>query len=141
MSGVQSATERAVWAFVDTSAWCAFLNARDVNHAIAVEALRGKPRQHLFTTRYCVEEVSRLSSLFAEREIACAFAWSLWNGELAVMVDPGEAVEEEAWVEFEFSLLGGISYVDYVSSAVIRSLRIERVFSFGDTLQRLVATG
>jgi predicted nucleic acid-binding protein len=125
-------------AFVDTSAWVAFLNRADRNHQSSVDELVLWPSHALLTTSHVADELSRLAPIYDDRVVAITFALHVWRGDFAYVLDPGAEIERRAWRVFKKARAQGASFVDCISAAVITEYEIENVIAYGSGLGRLL---
>jgi predicted nucleic acid-binding protein len=70
--------------FVDTSAWYALANEKDINHHLAQQFLAENIR--LVTTNFIIDETITLTLIRAGYRQAFSVGEQLWNGQLASIV-------------------------------------------------------
>lgn len=115
---------------VDSSALYAYLDARDQNHAAAIDAFATllESGDRLITHNYVVVE----SSALVQRRLGAEAVRSLFDDLLPVLevhwVD--EATHRLATAAMHGSLSRAVSLVDWTSFVVMRELMIERAFAF-----------
>jgi uncharacterized protein len=117
--------------FVDTSAYYALTDSRDVNHATAVEIARRLARDHrtLFTTNLILAEIHALLLARLGRGIAARFLDEI-DGSSITVIRVGVRDEQRAreiitqYADKDFSL------TDAVTFAVMERLHITQAFVF-----------
>jgi predicted nucleic acid-binding protein len=135
-----NAMPKTTLAFIDTSAWCAFLSAADRNHVSAINAIKSRERDGLVTTTRVAEELSRLTYAYDNTDAAIRFAVHIWRGDFAYVLCPGERLEQLAWETFKISRKRGVSFVDCVSAAVVAEYEIVDLIAYGAGLRSLVSS-
>jgi len=71
--------------FVDTSAWYAFIDKNDQDHADAVSKVKALDRSHL-TSNYVLDEILTLLKSRLGPSIAILFGQKLWDQEVSALV-------------------------------------------------------
>jgi len=117
--------------FVDTSAWYAFVDKSDRDHASAVE-LAKKLNQPLITGNYIFDETLTLLKVRLGANVAINFGQKLWNQEVATLIRVSEKDETRAWELFIHYEDKGFSFTDCTSFALMERLEIKTVFAFDE---------
>lgn len=123
--------------FADTSALVALRDAGDANHEAALAWMRGaqERRPKLVLTPYVVAEVH---GFFCRApKVALAYAERIRQDPTFQLVRPSAADENEAWALLASSQDKTYSFVDAVSFAVMRRLRIPQAFAFDDHFRQV----
>lgn len=117
--------------FVDTSAWYAFLNRRDPDHAAVADILSAWEGRLLFTD-YVFDELVTLVRVRVGHDLAARAGNALRSGDLAlsVAVEPGDV--ETAWQKFSQESDKNYSFTDCCSFAVMKRLRISNAAAVDD---------
>lgn len=116
--------------FVDTSFWFALRRRQDANHDVAVDVLRRHADQPLVTTNHVRGETWTLLRRREGHRAALAFLDAAASSPRLRVLHADDAAEGAAlsWLrqhdEREFS------FVDAVSFAVMRQLRLHEAFAF-----------
>lgn len=117
--------------FIDTSAWYAYIDKSDADHAAAVNLVKDLNRP-LITSNYIFDEILTLVKVRIGSHIAINLGRKLWNQEVATLVRVTEEDELRAWeifVEYEDK---GFSFTDCTSFAIMERLEIDTAFTFDD---------
>lgn len=109
--------------FVDTSAWFAYFNALDRDHA-RVAAVLEEWGARLLTTDYVFDELVTLCRYRAGHEAACRAGAVLRTQGVAEMVSVTSGDVESAWTRFRRDADQQHSFTDCTSLAVMERLRI-----------------
>ena len=120
--------------FVDSWAWYALVDRRDVDHQVAVTANRGfvGADRKFLTTNFVFGETITLIRYKLNHETALQFQQifqEMVNGNLLEFVRVSEAHERVAWQIFEKYQDQRFSYVDCTSFAVMRDLGLDEAFT------------
>ncbi|RME42523.1 MAG: PIN domain-containing protein [Caldilineae bacterium] len=114
--------------FVDTGAWYALANKKDINHERAVQFVLEPKR--LLTTNYIIDEAITLTLFRAGYSAALRMGEQLWGGELADIVWVTRADEQRAWKLFKQYRDKMFSFTDCTSFAVMSRLNLVYAFTF-----------
>ncbi|MBU4184798.1 MAG: PIN domain-containing protein [Proteobacteria bacterium] len=117
--------------FTDTSAWYAYIDKSDANHAAAVELVKNLDRP-LITSNYIFDEILTLVKLRVGYHIAINLGQKLWNQEVAGLVRLTKEDESRAWEIFVQYEDKGFSFTDCTSFAIMERLKIDTAFVFDD---------
>ncbi len=114
--------------FVDTSAWYALANERDVNHSLARQFLDENRR--LVTTNFIIDETITLILIRVGHRQALSVGEQLWEGQLASIVRVTRDDEQVAWQLFKQYDDKTFSFTDCTSFAVMSRLKLRHAFTF-----------
>ena len=117
--------------FVDTSAWYAYIDRSDADHAGAVKLVKELNRP-LITSNYILDEILTLVKVRIGSHIAINLGRKLWNQEVATLVRITERDELRAWEIFTQYEDKGFSFTDCASFALMERLKIDTAFTFDD---------
>lgn len=115
--------------FTDTSAWYAYIDKSDSNHAAAVELVKNLDRP-LITSNYIFDEILTLVKLRMGYHIAINLGQKLWNQEVAGLIRLTKEDESRAWEIFVQYEDKGFSFTDCTSFAIMERLKIDTAFVF-----------
>ena len=82
--------------FTDTSAWYAYIDKSDADHAAAVKLVENLNRP-LITSNYIFDETLTLVKLRIGYHVAINLGQKLWSQEVASLVRVTEEDESRAW--------------------------------------------
>ena len=85
--------------FTDTSAWYAYIDKSDADHAAAVELVKNLNRP-LITSNYVFDETLTLVKLRMGYHVEINLGQKLWSQEVAILVRVTEEDESRAWEIF-----------------------------------------
>jgi predicted nucleic acid-binding protein len=128
--------------FVDTSAFVALRNQRELEHDAARRALRDlvERRVPLLTSNYVFAETYTALLVRVGRDEAITWGRALRASTAIELVRVDEVLEEEAWSILESHADKRWSYVDATSFALLARERVAVAFSFDqDFAQRGLA--
>ncbi len=114
--------------FVDTSAWYALANEKDINHHLAQQFLAENIR--LVTTNFIIDETITLTLIRAGYRQALSVGEQLWNGQLASIVWVTRDDEQAAWELFKQYDDKTFSFTDCTSFSVMSRLGLNHAFTF-----------
>lgn len=114
--------------FVDTSAWYALANEKDINHYLAQQFLAENIR--LVTTNFIIDETITLTLIRAGYRQALSVDEQLWNGQLASIVWVTRDDEQAAWELFKRYDDKTFSFTDCTSFFVMSRLGLSHAFTF-----------
>lgn len=114
--------------FVDTSAWYALANEKDINHHLARQFLAENIR--LVTTNFIIDETITLTLIRAGYRQALSVGEQLWNGQLASIVWVTPDDEQVAWEIFKRYDDKTFSFTDCTSFSVMSRLGLKHAFTF-----------
>ncbi|HIC90885.1 MAG TPA: PIN domain-containing protein [Syntrophaceae bacterium] len=117
--------------FTDTSAWYAFIDKNDADHAAAVKFVKNLDRP-LITSNYIFDETLTLVKLRIGSHVAINLGRKLWNQEVATLVRVTEKDESRAWEIFVKYKDRGFSFTDCTSFSIMERLKLETAFAFDD---------
>jgi len=129
--------------FIDTSAWVALENKRDIHYKEAItfrDEIKNK-RYRLFTSNFVLDETYTLclANLGYEKTIECARRIrNLRDKGLLHVIYVTEDIEESAWLIFErFNKDKFWSFTDCTSKAIMEMLGIKESFSFDRDFEQM----
>jgi predicted nucleic acid-binding protein len=132
--------------FIDTSAWVALENKRDIHYKEAItfrDEIKNK-RYRLFTSNFVLDETYTLclANLGYEKTIECARRIrNLRDKGLLHVIYVTEDIEESAWLIFErFNKDKFWSFTDCTSNAIMQMLGIKESFSFDRDFEQMEFT-
>lgn len=111
--------------FVDTSAWFAFVNRGDEDHA-AVRRLLAAHAGRLVTTNFVFDETVTLCARRLGHAAALRLGEAVLDARLVDLVRAGHEDETQAWQLFRRRSDKSYSFTDCVSFVVMRRLGIAR---------------
>jgi hypothetical protein len=117
--------------FTDTSAWYAYIDKSDTEHAAAVKLVKNLDRP-LITSNYIFDEVLTLVKLRMGHHVAINLGQKLLNQDIAGLVRLTKADEFRAWQIFVQYEDKGFSFTDCSSFAIMERLKINTAFVFDD---------
>ena len=117
--------------FTDTSAWYAYIDKSDADHAAAVKLVKNLNRP-LITSNYIFDETLTLVKLRIEYHVAINLGQKLWGQEVASLARVTEEDESKAWEIFVQYKDKGFSFTDCTSFAIMERLKIDTAFAFDD---------
>lgn len=117
--------------FTDTSAWYAYIDKSDADHAAAVKVIKNLKRP-LITSNYVLDETLTLVKLKMGYLVAVNFGQKLWSQEVAGLVRVTEEDESRAWEIFIKFKDKGYSFTDCTSFVIMERLTIDTAFAFDD---------
>ena len=117
--------------FTDTSAWYAYIDKSDTEHAAAVKLVKNLDRP-LITSNYIFDEVLTLVKLRIGYHVAINLGQKLWGQEVASLVRVTGEDESRAWETFVQYKDKGFSFTDCTSFAIMERLKIDTAFAFDD---------
>ena len=118
-------------AFVDTSAWYAFINASDPEHKAvkkALEAFEGR----LVTSNFIFDETMTLCRTRTTHKVAVAVGEILRSANVADLVRATAADEAAAWTLFKDRSDKVYSFTDCTSFELMRRLKITTAIALDD---------
>jgi hypothetical protein len=117
--------------FTDTSAWYAYIDKSDADHAAAIKLVKNLDRP-LITSNYIFDEILTLVKLRMGYHIAINLGQKLWSQEVAGLVRLTKEDESRAWEIFIQYEDKGFSFTDCTSFAIMERLKIDTAFVFDD---------
>lgn len=114
--------------FVDSSAWYALANEKDVNHSAAHQFLLANKR--FITTNFIIDETITLTLIRVGHKQALSVGEQLWSGDLASLVWITQDDERTAWSLFKQYDDKVFSFTDCTSFAVMARLGLTHAFTF-----------
>lgn len=117
--------------FTDTSAWYAYIDKSDADHAAAVKLIENLNRP-LITSNYVFDETLTLIKLRMGYHVAINLGQKLWSQEVTSLVRVTEEDESRAWEIFVQYEDKGFSFTDCTSFAIMEHLKIDTAFAFDD---------
>jgi predicted nucleic acid-binding protein len=114
--------------FVDTSAWYALANEKDINHLRARQFLAENRR--LVTSNFVIDETITLTLIRAGYEQALSVGEQLWSRQLASVVWITRDDEQTAWELFKQYRDKTFSFTDCTSFSVMTRLGLSYAFTF-----------
>ena len=115
--------------FVDTSAWYALVDRKDLNHLAAVRFVE-QSAITLVTSTYVLDETVTLAKRHLSHAAAVRFGDRLWKEEVARLVRISPEDEIRAWAIFARYGDKGFSYTDCTSFALMERLQLDSAFAF-----------
>lgn len=124
--------------FVDTSALIALWDAKDERHSAATNVFRdlGAQRRSLLLSRDVFGETVTLLRKRAGHACAVQAGDALRASSIFRLVHPAATELEAAWILFRRFHDQHFSFVDCISFAVMRSLRMREAFTFDSDFRR-----
>lgn len=118
--------------FIDTGAFLARYVAKDEFHRKATSswAMLEKSKDRLFTSNFVLDETFTLLGRRAGYAFAAARARAILSSTAITILRPSKYDEIEAVKLFEKFADQSVSYTDCISFVLMRSNKIERVFTF-----------
>lgn len=129
--------------FVDTSAWVAIEDKKDINHdsARSFKQYLLDAKERLVTTNYILDETFTLLLFDVGYLITVEFKNmldSLIEKKLLILLQIDSRLQAEAWNIFlKFNLDKQWSYTDCTSKAIMNELEIYEVFSFDHHFEQM----
>ncbi len=115
--------------FVDTSAWYALLDRKDLNHLAAVRFVEQSVIPFV-TSTYVLDETVTLAKRHLGHATAVRFGDRLWKEEVARLVRISPEDEVRAWMLFTRYADKDFSYTDCTSFALMERLQLVSAFAF-----------
>ncbi len=129
--------------FIDTSAWVALENKKDIHYEEAVifkEEVKNK-HYRLYTSNFILDETYTLllANVGYEKTIEYAKRLrTLRNKGLLTVIQVTEEIEESAWLIFEKYNKDKLwSFTDCTSKAIMEALDINQAFSFDKNFEQM----
>jgi uncharacterized protein len=116
--------------FVDSSAWYALANEKDVNHLRSRDFL-AEPKR-LLTTNFVIDETITLTLIRVGHRQAVSVGEQLWRGKVASIVWITREDEEAAWELFKQYDDKSFSFTDCTSFVIMARLDLSHVFTFDE---------
>ncbi len=118
--------------FIDTGAFLAKYIAQDDHHGEATSSgsILEKSKEPLFTSNFVLDETFTLLGRRTGYAFAAARARAILSSERITILRPTKHDEFEAVKLFEKYSDQSVSYTDCISVVLMRSNKIERVFTF-----------
>ena len=129
--------------FVDTSAWVAVNDRKDVNHEKAIKFIQQlkEKRQRLVTTNYILDEAFTLMLGNIGYLETVEFKNSLdklVETKLLILLQIDSRLQQEAWKIFlKFNIDKKWSYTDCTSKAIMSELAIYEAFTFDHHFEQM----
>jgi uncharacterized protein len=118
--------------FIDTSAIIALMNKKDQFHARAIDILAAitKGSSDLITTSHVfAETVTRIERKVSAKQAILAGNMIRNNDRIKIII-PQEGLIDNAWKIFQKYQDQGFSFVDCISFALMKELRLTKAFAF-----------
>lgn len=118
--------------FIDTSALVAYLRQRDDCHQKAVtiwEKLRSSPVDFILTN-YILAEFLTVIRQRVGVKAALEAGQLIKSSRLFIVIQASESLDERGWQIFKTLKSKNVSFVDCVSFALMKKLRIKKAFAF-----------
>lgn len=129
--------------FVDTSAWVALENKKDIHYKQAItfkDEIKNK-YYRLYTSSFVLDETYTLLLANVGYEKTIEYARRLRvvrNKGLLTVIHVTEEIEESAWLIFErYNKDKFWSFTDCTSKAIMEALNINQVFSFDKNFEQM----
>lgn len=125
--------------FVDSGAWIALYDRRDMRHQEAAEALRrlrGQP-VNLVTSRYVIDEVLTFLRLRTGHAAAVAFGEWVLSADTVTIFAVDDDVWAAAWNLFRRYDDKIFSFTDCTSFIIMQQLGLWEAFSFDKNFQQM----
>lgn len=129
--------------FVDTSAWVALENKKDIHYKQAItfkDEIKTKSYR-LYTSSFVLDETYTLLLANVGYEKTIEYARRLRivrNKGLLTVIQVTEEIEESAWLIFERYNKDKVwSFTDCTSKAIMEALDINQVFSFDKNFEQM----
>jgi predicted nucleic acid-binding protein len=129
--------------FIDTSAWVALENKKDIHYkeAIAFKDQIKNKRYRLYTSNFILDETYTLllANIGYEKTIECAKRIRVLRDKgLLHVIQVAEDIEDSAWAIFErFNRDKFWSFTDCTSKAIMEMLDINEAFSFDKNFEQM----
>lgn len=129
--------------FVDTSAWVALEDKKDVNHQKALEIKNGLflSRNRIITTNYIFDETYTLMLLNVGYCRTVEFKYKLdefIKNNLVIVYYVTSEIEQMAWKVFEdFNKDKTWSFTDCVSKVVMEKVGLREIFAFDHHFEQM----
>lgn len=117
--------------FVDTSAWFAFVNRRDPDHAAVAAAFR-TPKLRLVTSNFVLDETLTLSRMRLGHPVALRVGTILRDPGAVDLIRLTPADEDEAWALFGHRADQTCSFTDCTSFVLMRRLGLDTALTLDD---------
>jgi hypothetical protein len=114
--------------FIDSSAWYALANQKDVNHLSARHFLNRTSR--LVTSNFIIDETITLTLIRAGYKSALTVGEQLWLGDIASIAWITRKDEQKAWAFFKQYSDKIFSFTDCTSFALMTRPGINQAFTF-----------
>jgi predicted nucleic acid-binding protein len=118
--------------FVDTGAFVGRYIAKDEHHRVSIGSwsVLEKSKERLFTSNFVLDETFTLLGRRAGYSFAAARARAILSSSTIMILRPTKYDELEALKLFEKYADQSVSYTDCISFILMRSNKLERVFTF-----------
>jgi uncharacterized protein len=121
--------------FVDSGAWIACMNSKDINHKEAVKYLKDIINKNilLMTSNYIIDETITWLRYNCDHMTAVKAMGLLQKAERSRTLEidwTNKDIAEEAWEIFKIYVDQKLSFTDCTSFALCRKHKIDRVFGF-----------
>ena len=122
--------------FIDTSAWIALEDKKDINHGKAIKFKQElvSLKKRLFTTNYILDETFTLMLLNLGFTPTVRFKHKIYNlieSNILIVFHIDKAIEENAWQIFElYNRDKFCSFTDCTSKAIMDDYSITESFTF-----------
>ena len=122
--------------FIDTSAWIALEDKKDINHGKAIKFKQElvSLKKRLFTTNYILDETFTLMLLNLGFTPTVRFKHKIYNlieSNILIVFHIDKAIEENAWQIFELYNRDKFwSFTDCTSKAIMDDYSITESFTF-----------
>jgi predicted nucleic acid-binding protein len=118
--------------FIDTSALIAIMNKKDQYHARAIDIFTAivKGNNNLIITSHIfAETITRIERKVSAKQAILAGKMLLNNNGIKIII-PQEGIIDNAWNIFQKYQDQEFSFVDCISFAVMKEMRITKAFAF-----------
>jgi len=118
--------------FVDTSAWLALNDRNDQYHkrAVVKSTKIKKEKIEIITSEYIIDESITLIRYRMSHKASVIFGDSLFNSNIAEIVDVTKSDLERAWDMFRKFKDKELSFTDCTSFALMKTLKLQKAFTF-----------
>jgi predicted nucleic acid-binding protein len=117
--------------FVDTSAWIALADKRDVNHSAAAAIYnRVRDRAELLTSNFVFDETLTWIRYRLSHSLAVSVGENMRQSRLLTIVRVDAEVETAGWQIFKEYADQKFSFTDCTSFALMRKHRVRKAFAF-----------
>jgi predicted nucleic acid-binding protein len=122
--------------FVDTSAWFAYVNRRDPDHAAAREVLDDSRGGRLVTSNFVFDETVTLCLQRLGHAATVRVGDQLRNPDVVELARATKEDEDEAWALLRQRTDKLYSFTDCVSFVIMKRLGIQRAVTLDDDFRR-----
>ena len=125
--------------FVDTSAWLALNDKKDLYHGEAVSRLNAVAKQkiELITSEYVADESITIIRYRVSHKAAVVFGDALMNSTIVTVADITDEERFLAWMLFKKYDDKELSFTDCTSFALMNKMKLRKAFAFDDHFKQI----